>query len=119
MTFEVPIVGHGNYLAFEVKGESMDDGTRGSFEEGDIVLVRELERELWEGRLRFNDYPYWVVVFDSSVLIKQLIKHDEETGDLTFHSLNPSPEYADFTINMDKVRKLFYVIKKRPKDVEF
>jgi SOS-response transcriptional repressor LexA len=117
--FEVPNVVHGNYLAFEVKGDSMDNGSRNSFEEGDIVLVRELERDLWRERLRFNDYPYWVVVFDSSVLIKEMINQDINKGDITFHSINPSPEYSDFTLNIDNIRKLFYVIKKRPKDVVF
>ena len=48
-TFEVPNVVHGKYLAFQVKGDSMDDGTRASFEEGDRVLVRQLYRQYNQG----------------------------------------------------------------------
>lgn len=118
-SFEFDEIVHGKYLAFEVKGDSMDDGTRNSFEEGDIVLVRELGRQHWQDRFRFNDYPYWVIVFDSSVLIKQMIAQNMETGELTFHSLNPSPEYSDFTLNINEIRALYYVLQKKPKTIKF
>lgn len=118
-SFEVSNIAHGNYLSFEIKGESMDDGTRNSFEAGDHVLVRELNRIHWTDRLRYNDYPYWVVVFDSSVLIKQIIHQDLENGTITFHSLNPSPEYCDFQLSLNNIRKLYYVVQKKPRTVNF
>ena len=43
-TYEVDHVARGNYLSFEVRGDSMDTGSRQSFEAGDKVLVRELDR---------------------------------------------------------------------------
>lgn len=110
---------HGRYLAFEVKGDSMDNGTRASFEEGDVVLVRELDRIHWRDGIRFKEHPYWVVVFDSSVLIKQIVAQNLETGELIFHSLNNSPEYSDFRLNMDQIRALYYVLQKKPKTVNF
>ena len=118
-SFETDKIAHGKYFAFEVRGESMDNGTRNSFEEGDRVLVRELDRIHWEEGLRFNDHPYWVVVFDSSVLIKQIVKQDLEKGTITFHSLNPSPEYSDFSLDMDRIRALYYVLQKKPKTIKF
>lgn len=118
-SFEVSNIAHGNYLSFEIKGESMDDGTRNSFEAGDRVLVRELNRIHWTDRLRYNDYPYWVVVFNSSVLIKQIIHQDLENGTITFHSLNPSPEYCDFQLSLNNIRKLYYVVQKKPRTVNF
>lgn len=118
-SFETDKIVHGKYFAFEVKGESMDDGTRNSFEEGDRVLVRELDRMHWKDGLRFNDHPYWVVVFDSSVLIKQIVAQDLEKGTITFHSLNPSPEYSNFTLEMDKIRALYYVLQKKPRTVKY
>lgn len=118
-SFHTDKIVHGRYLAFEVRGDSMDDGTRASFEEGDIVLVRELDRIHWKDGIRFKDHPYWVVVFDSSVLIKQMVDQDLEKGEITFHSLNPSPEYADFSLNMDDIRALYYVLQKKPKTVKF
>lgn len=118
-SFYTDKIAHGKYFAFEVKGDSMDNGTRYSFEEGDIVLVRELDRIHWRDGLRFKEHPYWVVVFGSSVLIKQMVAQDLTEGKLTFHSLNPSPEYADFTLDMDEVRALYYVLQKKPKTVMF
>ena len=118
-SFYTDKIAHGRYFAFEVKGDSMDDGTRSSFEEGDIVLVRELDRIHWRDGLRYKEHPYWVVVFCSSVLIKQLVGQDLTAGTLTFHSLNPSPEYADFTLGMDEIRALYYVLQKKPKTVKF
>lgn len=118
-SFETDKIVHGKYYAFEVKGESMDDGTRNSFEEGDRVLVRELDRLHWKDGLRFKDHPFWVVVFDSSVLIKQIVNQDLTTGEITFHSLNPSPEYSDFTLSMDKIRALYYVLQKKPRTVKY
>lgn len=117
-TYEVDHVARGNYISFEVKGESMDTGSRQSFEAGDKVLVRELDRVHWRG-LRYDKRPYWVVVFESSVLLKQIIGQDTEHGTLTLHSLNPSPEYADFTISENDVRHLYYVIKKKPRQMDF
>ena len=116
-TYEVDHVARGCYLSFEVKGDSMDTGSRQSFEAGDKVLCRELERVFWRDRIRFESHPYWVVVFGSSVLIKQMTAQDMERGVLTFHSLNPSPQYADFELNMDEIRMLFYVIKKKPREI--
>lgn len=118
-TYEVDRVVHGHYLSFEVKGDSMDIGTRQSFEAGDRVLVRELGRSHWRETIRYRDYPYWVVVFGSSVLLKQMIAQDLENGILTFHSLNPSPEYADFSLSENEIRSLYYVIRKKPKEVTF
>lgn len=118
-TYEVDRYARGNYLSFEVKGDSMDTGARNSFEAGDRVLVRELEREFWRDPIRFRQRPYWVVVFGSSVLLKQMIRQDLQRGTITFHSLNPSPEYADFTLSENDIRALYYVIKKKPREVGY
>ena len=118
-SFEVPVIAHGKYLAFEIKGDSMDDGSRESFEEGDHVLVRELSPVYWKDELRIRKYPYWVVVFDSSVLIKQIVDQDMTSGIITCHSLNASPQYADFQLSLDEVKKLYYVIQKKPRSVNF
>ncbi|MDL2212512.1 helix-turn-helix domain-containing protein [Bacteroides sp. OttesenSCG-928-D19] len=110
--FIVDRIAHGRYLAFEIKGESMNDGSRQSIADGDIVLARELDRNHWRTKLRFKDYPYWVVVTDDSILCKEVIAHDPATGMITFHSINPSPEYRDFTLHVDEIKQLFNVVKK-------
>lgn len=111
--WDVNEVHHGNYYTFRVKGDSMDDGSRKSFAEGDIILVRELPKDEWLPKLRIKDWPYWVVCWDNNVRIKQIISQDEITGDITLHSLNPSPEYTDFTLKLDQISKLCNVVKHR------
>jgi phage repressor protein C with HTH and peptisase S24 domain len=113
----VDSVHHGSYVAFCVDGDSMDDGTRDSFERGDIVVVRELSRDKWLPKLHFKDWPYWVVCFGNNVRLKQIVAHDGPT--ITCHSINPSPEYTDFTLNLDDVQRLFNVVKKVPKEINY
>ena len=117
--FEVEEVHHGSYLAFKVSGDSMDDGTRHGFEKGDIVLVRELDRDKWMPRLHYNTWPFWVVVFGNCVRIKQIIAQDEHTGAIMLHSLNPSPEYTDFTLQLDEINRLFNVVQHIPHPNKF
>lgn len=113
----VDSVHHGSYVAFRIDGDSMDDGTRKSFERGDVVVVRELDRDKWLPKLHIRDWPFWVIVFGNCVRIKEIISQDETS--ITCHSLNPSPEYTDFTLNLDDVSRLFNVIQKIPKAVFF
>lgn len=92
----------------------MDDGSRRSFENGDTVIVRELPRDEWAPKLRIKDWPFWVVVWNNCVRVKQIVSQDETAGTITLHSLNPSPEYTDFTLSLDDVSRLLNVIRHIP-----
>lgn len=112
--FQVDKVYHGKYFAFVIDGDSMDDGTRNSFGRGDIVLVRELDRDDWAPQLHIRDWPYWVVCWGNNVRLKQIT---QQTGDaITLHSINPSPEYTDFTLKLPDIHRLFNVIRLQPKE---
>lgn len=117
--FEADRIGMGNYMAFRVRGDSMDDGTKRGISQGEILLVRELEQIFWKDQLRYHKYPFWVISYDNSILVKQIINQDLQTGDITCHSLNPSPEYRDFNVNLNEVQRLFNVIKVKIPDREF
>lgn len=110
--FIVDKIGHGNYMAFEIKGDSMNDDSRRSFIQGDLVLARELDKVHWTNSLRYNQYPFWIIVLSDTILCKEIIDHNVETGDIICHSLNPSPEYADFTINLKDVCRIFNIVQK-------
>lgn len=112
-SFEVDCIGRGKYYAFEVDGDSMDDGSRESFQRGDIVLVRELDRDDWMPHLHISNWHYWVVCWGNNVRLKQIVSQEGST--ITLHSLNPSPEYCDFTLDLSEVSRLFNVIKQKPK----
>lgn len=110
--FMVEQVGHGNYMAFEIKGDSMDDDSKRSLCNGDIVLGRELSCEHWKSKLHTNEYPNWIIVMDNTILCKQIVKHNVSKGAITCHSLNPSPEYSDFELNLNNVRQMFNIIQR-------
>ncbi len=102
----------GRYVAFRVNGDSMDDGTSEAITRNSIVSTRELQRHLWNSKLRYRDFPYWVIYTTQSKqpLLKEIIEHNVDEGTITCHSLNDSPEFEDFTLNMNDIQALFYVI---------
>lgn len=110
--FIVDKIGHGNYMAFEIKGDSMDDDSKRSFSHGDLVLARELDKIHWTTSLHYNQYPFWIIVLSDTILCKEIIDHNIGTGEIICHSLNPSPEYADFTINLKDVCRIFNIVQK-------
>lgn len=117
--FIVDRIGHGSYMAFEIKGDSMDDDSKRSFAEGDKVLVRELDQIHWKDGIRYNQYPFWIIVLSNTILCKEIIDHNIESGEITCHSLNPSPEYSDFTISLNKIYRLFNVVQKVPAPINY
>lgn len=98
----------GHYVAFEVRGDSMDDGTKRSICEGDILLGRELRKDLWQFRLHVPKV-FVIIHRTDGIICKEIIAHDLESGVITCHSWNPDPEYQDFEIDMRDVLQLFYV----------
>jgi len=102
----------GRYVAFRVKGDSMDDGTSNAILQNSIVSTRELQRHLWNDKLRTKDFQYWVIYTTESrlPLLKEITDHDVERGVIKCHSLNDGPEYQDFELSLDTVQGLFYVV---------
>ncbi len=98
----------GKYRCFEVDGDSMDDGTRDAICDKDIILGREVKRELWSYKLHLNDWDF-VIVHKEGVTIKRITEHNTETGVIKCHPLNPI--YEDFELNLNDVYELYNVIK--------
>ena len=106
--------GKGNYVAFEVRGDSMDDGTDDRYIEGDRVLGREIPFDLWvNSKLHIRKWDF-IIVHTDGILIKRIIAHDVEKHSITIHSLNNM--YEDKVIDLKDVHKIFNVIElQRPK----
>lgn len=102
----------GRYVAFRVNGDSMDDGSRNSIVPNSIVAARELGRQHWTSKLRYNTFPYWIIYTTEArmPLLKEIVAHDVEKGTITCHSLNSDPGYNDFDLSLDNIQALFYVI---------
>lgn len=109
LPFIVDQEAHGSYIAFEVKGDSMDDGTDEAYKEGDRLLCREIQQHLWaSSKLHIRKWDF-VIVHSEGILIKRIVDHDVELGTITIHSLNPL--YPDRLISLRDVRQIFNVIE--------
>jgi len=98
----------GDYLCFEVKGDSMEDGALDSILEGDILLCRNVRQDFWKSKLHINKWDFVIVHKEKGILVKRIIKHDVENGILTLHSLNEY--YDDFDIHLKDVAKILNVV---------
>ena len=99
----------GNYIAIEVKGESMNDGTRAGYIEGDVLLCREVPNHHWQNKLHIKKWDFVIVTKTDGILIKKISKHNTATGDITLHSLNE--DYDDIHMNLHDVAKIFNVVQ--------
>ena len=107
--FIVDKEGHGSYLAFEVKGDSMNNGTEESYLEGDRLYCREIAPHLWvSSKLHLKKWDF-VIVHEDGIIIKRIIDHDVENHTITIHSLNDM--YPDRVIDLCEVRQIFNVIE--------
>lgn len=104
----------GNYVAFEVRGDSMDNGTDEGYMEGDRLLGREIPPDLWvSSKLHIRKWDF-IIVHTEGILIKRIIAHDVDKHLITIHSLNEM--YEDKVLDLKDIRKIFNVIElQRPK----
>lgn len=101
----------GHYMAFQVIGDSMSNGTDESITEGSTVTGREIQRHLWNSRFHIHRFKDYVIVHKDGILIKRIIKHDVEAGVITCQSLNPDREwYPDFDLNLDDCKQIFNIV---------
>lgn len=111
--FIVDKIGLGRYYAFEIKGDSMDDNSKRSICDKDIVLARELSKDYWREKLRNDDFPFWIIILNNTVVCKQIIDQNLEHAEITCHSLNDSPEYADFTLSLNDINQLCNIVARQ------
>lgn len=102
----------GRYIAFEVRGDSMDDGTRQSYAQGDIVLSREVEKEMWDVQFDISHTDF-VIVMNDGIIFKRIISHDVLSHKITVHSFNPI--FDDMVIDLADIKQIFSIILKQQK----
>lgn len=112
VVFNVDRYGRGHYQAFKINGNSMNGGSINDVPDGALVLGRELGRHLWKDGFRPADHGF-VILSKENIFHKDIIDFDTETGDITCHSRNKSPEYTDFKLNLNDVYQIFRVIKRQ------
>lgn len=104
----------GDYLAFEVKGDSMDNNLSNAILEGDVLLARNVRQDYWRTKLHIRKWNFIVVHRERGILIKRITEHNTTTNELTLHSLNDY--YEDITIHLKDIQAIYNVvdIKRKP-----
>jgi DNA-binding XRE family transcriptional regulator len=114
----VSVVHKGKYRAFEIAGDSMDNGTIKCIPDGTIVTCREIKRELWKSKLHSHRWPNFIFVHRTEGIVCKQIKNQViDSGILTLTALNPDRDmYPDFDLNMDDLLQIYNVVKREFQD---
>ena len=114
-SFTTNVLAKGKYRAFEVAGDSMDNGDiKEAIPDGIVVVGREVDKQYWTSKFHTHKWPNWLFVHRTEgVVVKQIASQNLTTGEITLTSLNPDKsKYPDFTINLDDVNQVYNVIKR-------
>lgn len=105
----IPIVKEGKdkYIAFEVSGNSMDDGSSRAYQDGDIVICKICPDYMIKNNNIHYDGREFIVVHKEGILLKQITQMDLINGRITLHSFNPT--YRDLDLNLGDVRQILNV----------
>lgn len=109
ITIEADANYRGEYMAFEVAGDSMEP----DYMEGDIVICRKIQRHLWTGKLHIRDWDFVIAHGTQGIMLKEIAEHNVETGEILCRSINSN--YKDFTLNLREVTYLYNVVEVRQK----
>jgi len=102
----------GTYRAFEIIGDSMDDGSKESIPDGSIATGREIMQSYWTSKFHTHRYKDYIIVSHTEgIIAKRISAQDVEGGMITCHSLNPNKdEYPDRVISLKDVKQIFNIV---------
>lgn len=113
ISFVLEKVEEGNYISFEIVGNSMDNGSIDGIPDGAIILGKQISTVKLKTILENNQQVIWVIVYKDAILCKEIVGYDEKTKVVTCRSLNTALEYSDFQIDSSDVVQFFKVVKKQ------
>jgi hypothetical protein len=100
----------GVYICFEMRDDSMNDGSDCSYNIGDILVCREIDFLAGQRKLYSNKPKPFVLVHKSrGIIVRQITAHDINNELIALHS--PNLMFDDFQSRLDEVKKLFIVLQ--------
>ena len=104
----------GGYMAFEIIGNAMNDGSIKSIPNGALVLGKLISEEvlLENSASDFLNTPL-IIIDKARIICKQFTGYNPSKASISCSSLNNSPEYSDFEIALSDIREIYQVIKKQ------
>ena len=106
-------------LAFEVVGNSMDNGTRFSFEEGDKLVVQLFDISDFRNSIGNDLNSFCVIEIKKGTLFKQIIEYDNRHDMIKCHSLNTNGQYPDAFIKVEDITKVYRVVQVQYKPIHY
>lgn len=106
-------------LAFEVVGNSMDNGTRSSFEEGGKLVVQLFDISDFRNSIGNDLNSFWVIEIKKGTLFKQIIEYDSRHDMIKCHSLNTNGQYPDTFIKIEDITKVYRVVQVQYKPIHY
>jgi hypothetical protein len=98
----------GGYICFEMWDNSMNNGADNSYNQGDILICKEIDHSVRKKLYLTKPRPF-VIVFDRKIIATQIISHNLEKQTIEVRSLNPEDENR--VLELQNVKRLFYVFK--------
>ena len=110
--FMVDQVSVGNYLAFEISNNSMDNGLTDGISKGSVVLGKRVAEKELHKKLEEED-SNWILICAGTIMCKKITAFDKKKKSIACHSLNNSPEYPDFEVLIGEVLAFYKILKKQ------
>ncbi|MEP3569231.1 MAG: hypothetical protein ABJN28_03875, partial [Flavobacteriaceae bacterium] len=111
--FILDALGEEAYRAFEISGNSMDDGSIGSIPNKAIVLGLKLDKMalVKESNALWNK-PY-ILICKDRIICKWVTGVNGQENSIFCQNLNKSPEYQDFELAFEDVLQVFKITRKQ------
>jgi len=104
-------IDEGYYAAFEIKSNAMDNGLVNGFPDKAIAFGKlQTKKQLIES---YTNNTCWLLVCNNSILCKEVVGYNKDLNTITCHSLNASPEFSDFELELDTIKQFFVIVKKQ------
>ncbi len=100
------------YMAFEISGDAMDNGTSYSIPNGTLVLGKKVDKFKLHSNKGLRNKAF-VFICANRIICKSITAISMDLETIICHNLNPSPEYKDFEIQMNEVSDVYEVIKRQ------
>lgn len=104
------------YTIFNVVGDSMDNGKRKSFEDGDTIYTKQVETSDFARAIQGDLGSYWVICTDEGALLRQVVSYDDESG---MHCKAINTQYDDLFVGLAEVRSMYRVMMLQPKTIYY
>lgn len=101
------------YMAFEILGDSMDDGSIEAIPNKTIALGREIESHELVSAEKGIYKTSAVIVCKDRILCKKIMGYNKDNDSIVCHNLNGLPEYRDFELLLSDVLQVFKIVKKQ------